>query len=404
MSTDLLPGQRKLPVERLPGSTYVLFLCQAVNLTAAVISVTVAALVGAELAPNPALATVPYGVQFAAVALLTYPAANIMRCFGRKAGFLLGAILLIAAGWLGYYAVSRSSFILLVAAHGLLGGYVAFANYYRFAAVDNLPSTLRSKGLSLVVAGGVLAAVTGPAISIGFQNVAGFAPFSLCYGFLIVLGLISIGLIGIWRPGTSLVPSAVRSTRSSIGWTPPVCLAMFASASGYFVMNLLMVQASLVMEAMCVSFTASTFAVQGHVLAMFAPSFFTGALISKVGFRKPLLAGFLLLVAASLLGMWNLGYGAMVVGLVLLGAGWNLSYVGGGALLAANLSDGDRYRFQGINDSVIAICATLGAFAPSILQTTIGWRNTNLLCLCITALGFGLVWSILLKRKTINAT
>jgi len=404
MSTDMLADDSILPTRgRLPGATYVLFFCQAVNLTAAVISVTIAALVGAKMAPNPALATVPYGLQFAVVALLTYPAAGFMRRFSRRAGFLLGATLLIAAGLVGYDAVNRSSFIGLVVAHALLGGYVAFANYYRFAAIDNLPSELRSKGLSLVVAGGIVAAVTGPLVSIGLQDVAGFSPYSLCYASFVLLGLVTVGLMSVWRPGAPLIRKAPQGQYSAVALTAPLFLAMFASASGYFIMNLLMVQASLVMEAMCVSFKANTFAVQGHVIAMFAPSFVTGALISKIGFRKTLLMGFVLLIAASLLGMWNLGLGAMVVGLLLLGVGWNLSYVGGGALLSGYLTDRSRHRLQGINDSVIAICATFGAFAPSLLQTTIGWQNTNLLCLCISAIGCVLTWTILRNRLPAKA-
>jgi MFS family permease len=399
MSTDLLADDSGLPTPgRLPGATYVLFFCQAVNLTAAVISVTIAALVGAKMAPNPALATVPYGLQFAVVAVLTYPAAGFMRRFSRKAGFLLGATLLIAAGLVGYGAVNRSSFIGLVVAHALLGAYVAFANYYRFAAVDNLPSELRSKGLSLVVAGGIVAAVTGPLVSIGLQDVAGFSPYSLCYASFIVLGLVTMGLMSVWRPGAPIIRKTRQGQYSVAAFTAPLFLAVFASASGYFIMNLLMVQASLVMETMCVSFKVNTLAVQGHVIAMFAPSFVTGALISKIGFRKTLLAGFVLLIAASFLGMWNLGLAAMVVGLLLLGVGWNLSYVGGGALLAGYLTDQTRHRLQGINDSVIAICATFGAFAPSLLQTTIGWQNTNLLCLCISAVGCVLTWTILRNR------
>jgi predicted MFS family arabinose efflux permease len=101
--------------------------------------------------------------------------------------------------------------------------------------------------------------------------------------------------------------------------------------------------------------------------------------------------------------MWNLGFGAMVVGLLLLGVGWNLSYVGGGALLAGQLTDQSRHRLQGINDSAIAICATFGAFAPSLLQTTIGWQNTNLLCLCISAVGCVLTWIILRNRLPASA-
>jgi MFS family permease len=398
-SNALLPGHKSTASQALPAATYVLSLCQALNLTAAVVSVTIAALVGAKMAPNATWATVPYGFQFAAVAFLTYPAAALMRRFGRKAGFLLGALLLIAAGGVGYQAVVTARFTELIVAHGLLGAFVAFANFYRFAAVENLASELRPRGVSLVVAGGIAAAVTGPLVSIGLRDIGHYAPFSLCYAFFIVLGLATMGLIFLWRPVGIPVKTCVAAPAARSPLSAPVVVAMFASAAGYLIMNLLMVQASLVMETMCVAFRASTFAVQGHVIAMFAPSFITGAIISRIGFRNILLLGFLLLIAAAIVGMLNLGFEAMAVGLLLLGVGWNFSYVGGGALLANQLTEGNRHRFQAINDSAIAVCATVGAFAPSVLESTIGWRNTNLLCLCLCVGGCVLAWRVLSVQR-----
>jgi MFS family permease len=391
MTGNLPPASEK----RLPAATYLLFLCQAVNLTAAVISVTIAPLVGAKLAPDRAWATVPYGVQFAMVALCTYPAAMMMRRFGRKCGFVLGALLLIAAGCAGFQAVVNGSFAGLIGSHALLGAYVAFANFYRFAAVDNLSAEMRPRGISLVVAGGMVAALTGPLVSIGLQDYGGYTPYSLCYAFFIVLGVVTIALLGIWRTteaaqlGAASVPSVSPKVSASI------VLAVFASASAYLIMNLLMVQASLVMESMCVSFNAGTFAIQAHVLAMFAPSFITGAVVARIGFRNVLLAGFAMISAAALLGMWNTGFAGMVAGLLFLGCGWNFSYVGGGALLARHLTNENRHRLQGANDSIIAICATLGAFAPAVLQASIGWRNTNLLCLVICLVGCALAYMTL---------
>lgn len=393
MSTESITDNRPpAPGNRLPVATFILFLCQAVNLTAAVISVTIAALVGAKIAPDRTWATVPYGIQFAVVAVLTYPAAALMRRFGRKKGFLLGALLLITAGCIGYDALVRSSFVELIVAHSFLGAYVAFANYYRFAAVDNLSAELRPRGISLVVAGGMVAAVTGPLVSIGLQDVGGYAPYSICYAFFIVLGVITIGLLSLWKPTAATQAKLPAVWPIGANFSAPVLLAMFASASAYLIMNLLMVQASLVMESMCVPFKASTLAIQGHVLAMFAPSFITGAVISRIGFRNVLLAGFAMIAAAALLGIWNLGFAAMVGALLLLGSGWNFSYVGGGALLAKHLTDENRHRLQGINDSVIAICATFGAFAPAFLQVAIGWQNTNMLCLLICLIGCGASW------------
>ncbi|KAB7629123.1 MFS transporter, partial [Verminephrobacter sp. Larva24] len=148
MTTTPSPG-------RLPWSIYLLTLAQAFNLTAAVISVTIAALVGAKLAATAALGTIPYGIQFAAVMLFTYPASMLMRRHGRRIVFSLGAVFLISAGLLGYSAVTQESFLLLIVAHGLLGIYIACANFYRFAAVDDLPPEAKARAISWVVAGGV---------------------------------------------------------------------------------------------------------------------------------------------------------------------------------------------------------------------------------------------------------
>jgi MFS family permease len=334
--------------ESLPRSTYILSACQALNLTAAVISVTIAPLVGAKLAPGAAWATVPYGFQFAAVMLATYPAAVLMRRFGRKPCFLAAALLLIAAGCLGYDAVRRSAFFELIAAHGLLGAYVSFANYYRFAAVDRVSESLRPKAMSIVVAGGIVAAITGPLISIGLKDVGDYVPFSLCYAAFVLLGVLTVGFLCAWAPADVARSDADRKTYVPLVSRGPVIAAVFASAAGYFVMNLLMIQASLVMESMCVSFNATSVAVQAHVVAMFAPSLVTGKAIARIGHRNTLLCGFALLAAAAMCGAFAVGYAGMFAAMLLLGVGWNFSYVGGGALLAQHLSEGNRHRLQGL--------------------------------------------------------
>ncbi|HTV85091.1 MAG TPA: MFS transporter [Dyella sp.] len=379
---------------RLPSSTCVLCLCQALNLTAAIVSVTVAALVGEQLAPHPVWSTLPYGVQFAVVALLTYPASVFMRRFGRRAGFMLGATMLIAAGCVGFAAIERSRFAGLVLAHGLLGAYVAFANFYRFAAVDRLSAALRPRGLSLVVAGGVLAAFIGPWLSMGLGSVEGYAPFALCYASFCAIGFCTMILLGLWKRAPAMPTTNAASTKEIEQHViAPIAAAVFSSASAYLIMNLLMVQASLVMNSMGVGFHAGTWAIQGHVLAMFVPSFATGLVINRLGYRATLCGGFLLLIAATLLAFVGLGgFSAMLAGLILLGVGWNFSYIGGGALLAKYLTDENRHRMQGINDSIIAISATVGAFVPALLQALVGWRNTNLLCLLICIFGFVLAW------------
>lgn len=382
------PGRAGRP---LPASTWLLTLAQAVNLTCAVISVTAAALVGSQLAPAPAWGTVPYGAQFASMTLFTYPASMLMRRLGRKPVFALAALGLVACGAVGFMAVEGASFRLLVLAHVLLGMYVACANFYRFAAVDHVPALLRPRAMSLVVAGGMVAAFAGPVIATTLREVSGFNRFSLVYGVMAVLGLLNLLLIGMWRP--ERMADAAPSMAPSPDLHAPVAtgawLAIFSSAGGYLVMNLLMVEASLVMRDLC-TFAQSSFAIQAHVLAMFAPSFFTGRLLARIGARHVLVLGFALLGASAFCAFLDLRYLHVLAGLVLLGLGWNLAYVGGGALLAQSVPLHARHRWQGLHDTVVAACATVGAFLPAALLAFAGWRASNLFVLAFCALGVGL--------------
>ena len=389
----------------LPRATYILTLAQALNLTCAVISVTIAAIVGSRLAATPALATLPYGAQFASVMLCTYPASMLMRRYGRRIIFSFGAMMLIIAGILGYLAVAHSSFSWLIVSHIFLGIFIACANFYRFAAVDNLDSTAKPRAISLVVSGGVLAAIAGPSLSNSLRSVTGFVDFSLCYAAFCALGLTTLLLMAAWRPlGVNLASQTASNTAAHLTKfenKKVILVAIFCSASGYFIMNLLMVQASLVMKDIC-SFSATSFAIQAHVLAMFAPSFFTGLIIARIGLQASLISGFFLISSSIFLGVFDIRYSLVFTALALLGLGWNLSYVGGGALLAQSINEHNRHRWQGINDSVIAACATLGALLPAPMLTVLGWNWSNIVLAPICILGIALCWRVLCRRQSMH--
>ncbi|MDC8786055.1 MFS transporter [Roseateles koreensis] len=369
---------------RLPISTYLLVLAQAINLTAAVLSVTISALVGVKTAPSQAWGTVPYGMQFAMVMLCTYPAAMIMRKHGRRFGFATGAAMLFFAGGVGYLSVVHQSFLGLILAHGLLGMYISCANFYRFAAVDNIANDQMPRALSLVVSGGVLAALVGPILSTALREIAGFVEFSLCYAVLSLLAMLTFAILAFWKPTESKAKPAQPSSgklnngNSSNG---VIYMGITSAAIAYLVMNLLMVQSSLVMKSLC-SFNAASMAIQMHVLAMFLPSFITGKLIAKIGVRCVLGLGFTsLAIAAGIAVFFPTDYPFVLGGLLALGLGWNLAYVGGGSLLTEHVQPDKRHTWQGINDTAIAACATLGAFMPSPLLSLMGWEGSNALAL-----------------------
>lgn len=379
--------------ERLPPKTYLFFAAQSINLTTAVMSVTMSAIVGSMLSDDPAMATIPYGFQFLFVMLVTYPASWFMSRFGRKAGFLLGNLSLAVAGILGFIAIQEAAFCLLVAAHCALGTFIAFANFYRFAAADHIPNALKPKAISLVVAGGVLAAFLGPVISDNLRSVVGYEQFAISYIFFVILALISIVivlLIPSEANSKSDTPKAGSTRASSLLErlnNRQTILAIAISALGYGVMNLLMVQASLHMKSMHTGFGDISQAIQWHVVAMFAPSFFTGKLIRQLGNHLILYMGLILLILSSGVNLFDQGYTTTAAGLVLLGLGWNFTYVGGGAMLTTLIgSTPGAMRIQGINEVCISIMATVGAFLPSLLQSSIGWMGTNALCIGLSTL------------------
>ncbi|MFK0344461.1 MULTISPECIES: MFS transporter [unclassified Pseudomonas] len=386
----------------LPRRTYLYFTAQSINLTTAVMSVTMAAIVGAALAPAATWSTVPYGFQFLCLMLATYPVSRLMSRIGRKRAFMLGSIPLAVSGISGYLAVQYQHFPTLVISHSALGIYIAFANFNRFAATDNLAQNLKPKALSLVVAGGVIAAVVGPALTEWLRDVGGYPLFSLCYAAFVGLAVMSL-LTAACLPGDTGTASNDRAAKPA-GTTaeplsPVVAVAMAVAALGYGIMNLLMIQASMHMKYMHEDFSDVRLAIQWHVIAMFAPSFFTGAIIHKLGIRATICLGLGLLIGCTAMNMWSHSYAMMTLSLIALGLGWNLTYVGGGALLAQTLQNSPAaMQMQGKNDLAIAVFATIGAFSPSLLLGTVGWDGTNAICmaLCIVLL---MATAGLLQRK-----
>ncbi|MFA0998966.1 MULTISPECIES: MFS transporter [Pseudomonas syringae group] len=372
----------------LPRRTYLYFAAQSINLTTAVMSVTMAAVVGATLAPEARFSTVPYGFQFLFLMLATYPVSRLMSRIGRKNAFMLGAVPLVISGLSGFWAVEHQHFPLLVFSHAALGIYIAFANFNRFAATDNLDQTLKPKAISLVVAGGVIAAVVGPTLTELLRDLHGYSLFSMCYASFIGLAALSL-LIAASLPDDSVKLATFSANEKQVNArhnpiTSTVMIALSVAAVGYGIMNLLMIQASMHMKHMHQDFSDVRLAIQWHVIAMFAPSFFTGAIIQKLGTKATICLGLIMLIGCAAVNMGSSSYGVMTFSLIILGLGWNLTYVGGGALLAQTLQNSpEAMNMQGKNDLAIAIFATIGAFSPALLLSVVGWGGTNAICIAL---------------------
>ncbi|TVT78884.1 MFS transporter [Acinetobacter colistiniresistens] len=376
-------------MNQLPRYVYYLLAAQAFNLIAAVLSVTVAAIVGLKLAPTQALATVPYGLQFLAMLLTTFIFSFLMKKLGRHLVFQFGCVCLFLAGVLGYLALQQQQFYLLCLSHFSLGLFISTVNFYRFAASDRLAVELIPKATAMVISGGVIAAVIAPTLAIQFQQVQGLPDFTAIYLIFSILAVLLSPILYIWNQKFKLQQTQQVKTEPVQRSKLPVNLIMAAVISGafaYYVMNVMMIMSSLHLKEHH-SFHYASISIQLHVLAMFLPSFFVSKLIQRWGAHNTIYIGFVLLMLSSLIPMLGQAGVYINVALIVLGIGWNFAYSGASTLLAG-LNEQQKHRVQGINETLIALFATLGAFLPAPILTKVGWTNANLLALLLSAVIF----------------
>ena len=158
------------------GQVLLLSTAQALFQTASVMVMTVGGLAGALIAPAPQWATAPIAAMFLGTALTTIPASLWMARVGRRAGFVVGALLGAGAGLLAALGIWLESLLLLSLGTLLVGAYQAFAQFYRFAAGEVADEAFRPRAISLVLAGGIVAALLGPLIGRWGGPLLGKAP------------------------------------------------------------------------------------------------------------------------------------------------------------------------------------------------------------------------------------
>ncbi|MEO1601253.1 MAG: MFS transporter [Pseudomonadota bacterium] len=354
-------------------------------------------LAGALLAENDAFATLPVSMMLVGSMLGAPLMAAIMQRFGRRTGFLLAALAGAAGGGLAAEAIIAREFWMLCCATALTGLYMAGHNFYRFAASDLASKAFRPKAISLVMAGGLLAALIGPELVRQTQDWLEPIPFAGAYRVMVLinlLGAIPLLFLDIPRPpqrkdrksGSDQPLLALLSQRKI---AVPILCAMVS----YTMMLMVMTATPLAMIACGFGTADAADAVQVHVLAMFAPSFVTGSLIARYGAERIVGLGLALLLASSLVALSGIEIAHFTVAMILLGVGWNFGFVGATTMLAAAHEPEDRGRVQGANDFLVMALVTLGSFSAGALLAVLGWSAVNLAVMPFLALAAGaLIW------------
>ncbi len=378
-----------------------LSLCQALGNTGNIIVFSVSALAASQIAPSKALSTVPLFIQFLSATLTTVPASFLMKKIGRKAGFMVGSVMASIGGGLAFMAVSQGNFPLFCLGSVFIGILVGFIPYYRFAAVDAAEESFKNNAISLVLAGGVLAAIIGPTladVSVDLFN----ARYSGNFVIITVLPVLSIALLSFMKiapiPGDS--KQGARPI-AEIVRQPKFILALLGGMIGYGAMSVLMVSTPLSMNHNALSFENITFVIQWHVLGMFAPSFVTGGLIRRFGVYRILVTGAMLNLGCIAINVTGTSLYHFWVALVLLGIGWNFLFIGASSLLTECYVEKEKAAVQAINEFCILLTVSFSSLFSGVLFDWVGWKVLNylvlpqiILILCIS------LW-ISLRRRSV---
>ena len=352
---------------------------QAATLSAIVMSMTLAAILGGNLAPDKGWATLPIAAMVVGTAIVSLPAALLMRRHGRRAGFQIGAALGISGSLLSALALHRGSFVIFVIGHLLLGGYQGFGNYYRFAAVEATGPAHASQAISWVVAGGVVAAFVGPQLGQWGRDWFAQDVFAGSYVAQGALGVVALALLSqVHLPAVAVAAEGVARPMREILKQPALRASILAVAVGYAVMIMVMTATPLAILGCGLPGSSVTSVIQWHVVGMFAPSFFTGTLVKRFGAPRIMQIGFVLLlghVGIALLGTEVLHF---LSALILLGVGWNFAFIGGTALLTQSYRPAEQLKVQAVNEFAVFGLVALASLSAGWLYDRFGWIALNL--------------------------
>jgi MFS family permease len=336
-------------------------------------------IVGATLAPDISLATVPLSMFVVGLATGTLPVGAISRSYGRRVAFMIGTGCGVLTGLLAAFAILRGSFVLFCCATFLGGLYGAVSQSYRFAAADGASAAYRPKAVSWVMAGGVFAGVLGPQLVQWTMDIWPPYLFAASFAAQAVVALVAMAVLaGVDAPKPA--PSDLHGGRplSMIARQPRFIAAALCGVISYPMMNLVMTSAPLAMKMCGLSVSDSNFGIQWHIVAMYGPSFFTGSLIARYGAPRIVALGLVLEAVAAGIGLSGITAMHFWATLIVLGVGWNFSFVGASALVLETHRPQERNKVQAFNDFLVFGTMALGSFSSGQLLAHYGWSAVNM--------------------------
>jgi MFS family permease len=376
---DMTASQEIADDARVRGNVVRLAAAQALTGANSAVIFATGSIVGASLAPSISFATVPLSMYVLGLAAGTLPTGAISRAYGRRTAFIIGTGCGAITGLLGAFAILHASFWLFCCATFLGGLYGAVSQSYRFAAADGASTAYRPKAVSWVMAGGVFAGVLGPQLVQWTMDI--WPPYLFAFSFVVqaAVALVAMAILaGVDAPKPSAADLHGGRPLFEIVTQPRFIAAALCGIIAYPMMNLVMTSAPLAMKMCGLSVSDSNFGIQWHIVAMYGPSFFTGALIARFGAPVIVALGLALEAVAATIGLTGITAPHFWATLMVLGVGWNFGFIGASALVLETHLPQEKNKVQAFNDFLVFGMMAIGSFSSGQLLANYGWNAVNL--------------------------
>ena len=372
--------------------------CQSVNGAAAPLSIALGGVVGSYLlAADKSLATAPVTGFNLGAALMSIPAAMLMCRIGRRNGFTFGALIGATAMLVAVQAIRMQSFWLFAFALMMAGSSNAFVQQYRFAAADRGMPEYKPKAISIVLIGGIAAAIVGPQMILNFKDFLEPVPFAGAFLWGTGLFLLSMVIIRFMEPGhppKSAEELANKPQRPllEIMAQPRFIVAAICGTASYALMSYVMTAAPLAMLSCGFDINDSTWGIQWHVMAMFVPSFVTGHLIARYGKERIVMIGLFILAACAIVALNGISLSHFYLALILLGVGWNFGFIGATSMITDTYEPHEKNKAQGANDFILFGTVAMASLMSGFSLNNMGWDFMNWIVFPIVGICLVSLW------------
>lgn len=402
--------------------TNTLFLTQSLFLAAQIAIFTLMSIVSVDLSGRELLAGVPVTTLTLSQALTALPIGVFMGRFGRRLGLTVSYGTSVFGALLGVLAIVQGLFWLLLLSAVLMGMGRAGAEQSRFAAGDMFTAGRRASMIGRVVFAGTVGAIMGPLlVGPGGQLAVMFGLPANTGPWLVGMGVYSLAMMIIvaalfpdpmrlaaadepdpqatpFDESTTTHPAAARSL-PQLFRLPIVQLAVASMLLSQAVMTVLMVITPLHMSHFDYTQSDIALVIMAHTLGMFGLSGLTGYLIDRFGAINTMILGAVTLVISAVIAPASAEFPFLIVGLFLLGLGWNFGFIAGSTLLSATLRGAERARMQGAGDMLVAAAAAVGSLSSGPLFSVSGYVGVAGAGILVTLLLGWLIYLLGMRRS-----